>query len=215
MAQDRASRLQAGLSAMGMALTEQQRCRLLAYIDLLHRWNRSYNLTAVRDKDAMIAKHLLDSLALSRWVEGTSVLDMGTGAGLPGIPLAIAMPERHFLLVDSVGKKIRFVNHVRRSLALDNIEPLHTRLESVLPLSPVDTVTARAVADLPQLAAWACPVLKPGGVLLAARGRDVHHCRSLALDGWLEPEVQELAVPDLPAARHLVIMRRSSDVRTK
>ena len=183
------ARLDAGLAALGVAATGQQRRQLLGYIDLLARWNRAYNLTAVREPAEMIPRHLLDSLAVLPWVRCGPVLDVGTGAGLPGLPLAILRPELAFTLLDGNGKKIRFVRQAVLELGLRNVTPVQARIETYRPQVNFATITARAVAPLAALCAECAPLTAPGGVLLALKGRDP------------DAEVAGLAAAALPRVR--------------
>jgi hypothetical protein len=134
-----------GARGLGIELDDSQCAKLLAHLDLLDDWNTRMNLTAIRERPAQVTKHLLDSLTLLPWVRGTRVADIGSGAGFPGIPLAIAMPGVHFVLVESVGKKCRFLEHVRDTLALANVEVAQARAEAYEPPVRFDTVVARAV----------------------------------------------------------------------
>lgn len=167
-----AARLDAGLAALGVAASDQQRRQLLGYVDLLARWNRAYNLTAVRDPLEMIPKHLLDSLAVLPWVRRAPVLDVGTGAGLPGLPLAIMRPDLAFTLLDGSGKKVRFVRQAVLELELCNVTPVQARMEAYRVAVKFATITARAVTSLDALCARCAALLAPGGVLLALKGRD-------------------------------------------
>jgi 16S rRNA (guanine527-N7)-methyltransferase len=167
-----ATRLDAGLAALGVAASDQQCRQLLGYVDLLARWNRAYNLTAVRDPLDMIPKHLLDSLAVLPWVRRGPVLDVGTGAGLPGLPLAIMRPDLAFTLLDSSGKKVRFVRQAVLELGLGNVTPVQARLQAYRPRVNFATITARALAPLAGLCADCAPLAAPGGVLLALKGRE-------------------------------------------
>ncbi|RUR13134.1 16S rRNA (guanine(527)-N(7))-methyltransferase RsmG [Legionella sp. km772] len=144
---------------------------LFHYLSLLHKWNAAYNLTAIRDIEAMVSKHLLDSLAILPWLQGDSILDVGTGAGLPGIPLAIAQPQRHFVLLDSNGKKVRFLNEVKRQLGLKNLEIVQFRVENYHPNQGFDTVTSRAFSSLEQMIYWTQHLIAQEGVWLAMKGR--------------------------------------------
>ncbi|NBC14126.1 MAG: 16S rRNA (guanine(527)-N(7))-methyltransferase RsmG [Gammaproteobacteria bacterium] len=164
--------LDAGLAALGVDASADQRGRLLAYVDLLARWNRAYNLTAVRNPAEMIPRHLLDSLAVLPWVRRGPVLDVGTGAGLPGLPLAILRPELGFTLLDSNGKKVRFVRQAVLELGLSNVTPVQARIAAYRGSANFATITARAVATLSELCADCAPLLAPGGVLLALKGRE-------------------------------------------
>lgn len=144
---------------------------LLAYLYLLNQWNLAYNLTAVRDIESMVGKHVLDSLAIVPWVKGERILDVGTGAGLPGIPLAIAMPEKHVVLLDSNGKKIRFLNEVKRQLNLKNVEAIQIRVENYHPTQGFDTVISRAFSSLEQMIHWTKHLITQDGLWLAMKGR--------------------------------------------
>ena len=207
---DLEQRLRSGLAELEVAdLDDQQVSALLRYVDLLTRWNRSYNLTAVRDPAAMVTHHLLDSLAVLPWLKGRRLLDAGSGAGLPGVPLAVARPRMDVTLLDSVGKKVRFLNQVCRELGLANAEPAHGRLESYQPGAPFDAIISRAFASL---AAFVAAARHLAGVasLLAMKGR--YPERELSeLPEWVRVHsVEELRVPGLQAERHLVIMSVNS-----
>ncbi len=165
------AQLDAGLDALNINATDAQRARLLALVALLERWNRAYNLTAVRDPAEMIPRHLLDSLAALPWLRQGPVLDVGTGPGLPGLPLAILRPELAFTLLDSNGKKIRFVRQAVLALGLDNVAPVQARMQAYRPQVNFATITARAVAPLAQLCRECAPLVGPGGVLLALKGK--------------------------------------------
>lgn len=179
---------------------------MLAYLDLLSRWNRTYNLTAVRDPLEMVPRHLLDSLAVLPWVGDGRLLDVGAGAGLPGIPLAIARPALEVTLVDSAGKKVRFMRHVKRELGLENIEVVHTRVETLPAGKPFDAVISRAFTSLAGFAASVRELAAPGVRLLAMKGRRPED-EIEALPDWLSLDaVEELRVPGLHEQRHLVIM---------
>jgi 16S rRNA (guanine527-N7)-methyltransferase len=145
--------------------------QLLQYLALLHKWNQAYNLTAIRDLHSMVTLHLLDSLAILPMIHGTRILDVGTGAGLPGVPLALANPALHVVLLDSNGKKIRFLQEVKRALALDNIEVIQTRVERYHPTSSFDTVTSRAFSNLKQMLDCTEHLIAPDGIWLAMKGR--------------------------------------------
>jgi 16S rRNA (guanine527-N7)-methyltransferase len=201
-----AESLRAGLAQLpGPALAAGQVAQLLAYLDLLARWNRTYNLTAVRDPAEMVTRHIVDSLAVLPWVPGGRLLDAGTGAGLPGIPLAIARPELQVTLLDSAGKKIRFLNHVCRELRLANAGPLQARLETYVAVTPFDAIVSRAFASLAAFAT-AARHLAGAAPLLAMKGRYPEE-ELAALPDWVRLDsVEALAVPGLQEDRHLVIM---------
>ncbi|WHZ19370.1 MAG: 16S rRNA (guanine(527)-N(7))-methyltransferase [Rhodanobacteraceae bacterium] len=157
-----------GLAAMHLELPSDALAKLLAYLDLLAKWNRTYNLTAVRDPEEMVPRHLLDSLAVLPFVHGTTLADLGSGAGLPGIPLAIARPDIHVTLVESNGKKARFLREAARSLPLANVTVEQSRVQDAT--GRFDTVTARAFASIKDMLAWGSHLLAEDGRWLALKG---------------------------------------------
>lgn len=196
--------LDAGLAQLGLELSVEQRERLLRYIALLERWNRAFNLTAVRDPLDMIARHLLDSLSVSPYLRGQRVLDVGTGAGLPGVPLAVVNPARWFVLLDSSGKKTRFVTQAALALGLDNVEVVTTRIESYRPAQKFATIVTRAFTSAARLFAMTAPLLARPGHLLLLKGQrpDAELAEmGLAEDAW---RLHRLRVPLLGAERHLI-----------
>lgn len=204
----RAVRLERGAGLIGVPLSARQRARLIALVDLLEHWNRAFNLTAVRDPEAMIAQHLLDSLAVAPYLAGESVLDLGTGPGLPGLPLAIVQPERRFWLLDANGKKIRFVRQAVAELELENVEPVQARMESYRPEGNFSTIVARALASVAEIHASASQLLASPGRLLLMKGRyPAEELADPALAG-LPLTVHPLQVPFLASERHLVEIRR-------
>jgi len=145
---DIALRLAQGLDKMGLEVSAEVQAALIRYVQLMHKWNKAYNLTAIRDQDQMVIRHILDSLSISPYINASPVLDVGTGAGLPGIPLALTMPEKKFVLVDSNSKKTRFLTQAKIELAIDNIEIIHGRVEDFQPSYPIAIITCRAFAAL-------------------------------------------------------------------
>jgi 16S rRNA (guanine527-N7)-methyltransferase len=201
------ARLDAGLVRLGLDPTPVERGRLLALIELLARWNRAYNLTAVREPIEMVARHLLDSLSVSTYLHGDRVLDVGTGPGMPGLPLAITQPGRAFVLLDSSGKKTRFVRQAAVELALTNVEVMQVRFESYRPERKFATILSRAVAPLAVIAAAAQPLLEPTGRLLVMKGRRPND-ELEALDPVSNRVlVHRLAVPFVEGERHLIEIR--------
>ena len=171
-AESLAETLQAGLLGLaGPVPKPEQEAALLSYLALLRHWNKAYNLTAVTDPVQMIRRHLLDSLSVAPWISGGSLLDAGTGAGLPGIPLAITKPDLEVTLLDSSGKKVRFLNHVRRELGLENISPVQQRLESYTADSPCQAIISRAFSNLATFARAARHLATGSTRLLAMKGK--------------------------------------------
>lgn len=204
---DSREQLQKGLTELNLSLPEHAQLQLLSYLALLKKWNRTYNLTAVRDEGVMVSRHLLDSLAIAPYLEGDCFADVGTGAGLPGIPLAIAFPQRHFLLIDSNGKKIRFITQVIAELQLRNITAMQCRVEDWQPGRRVDAVMSRAFASLSDMARSCEHLLAPNGKLLAMKGiYPEQELRELP-ERYKVDACRPLHVPGETGQRHLVIMQ--------
>ena len=184
--------------------------RWLEYLALLERWNRTYNLTAIRDPAEMLTRHLLDSLAMAAHWQTEELADMGAGAGLPGLPLAILHPQRRVVLIESNGKKARFMREVKRSLQLDAVEVVERRAEAYAPAAPMTTATARAVAPISALGDWCRPWLSEGGELLAMKGPGYRDELDALPAGYTLAAVHSLSVPGLDGERVLVVLRKSS-----
>ena len=167
--QDVADLLQKGMDALQLQTPPVE--AMLAYLHLLQKWNHAYNLTAVRDIPSMVTRHILDSLAILPLIKGHRILDVGSGAGLPGIPLALVRKDLHIVLLDSNGKKIRFLQEVKRVLSIANIEIVQTRVENYHPSHGFDTVTSRAFSELEQMINWTSHLIAPDGIWLAMKGR--------------------------------------------
>ena len=193
-------------AALGVALTEHDAARLRQLLEELAHWNRQFNLTAIADLESMISHHVLDSLAVHRHLQGTAIADVGTGAGFPGLPLALVNPERRFTLIDSNGKKIRFVSHAVRTLGLMNAEPLQARVETLRPERPFDTVLARAFAPLPQLLETVAPLCGAETRVLAMKGKWPQSELDLVPRFWRVAESHTLTVPGLAEARCLIVL---------
>ncbi len=197
--------LQQGLQAMGLALPPDIEPRLLEFLRLLEKWNQAYNLTAVRDPEQMVARHLLDSLAVLPYVRGSRALDIGTGAGLPGLPLALALPQTHFTLLDSNAKKTRFVTQAAHTLGLANVVVVQARAEKFQPAEKFTTLLARAFASIPDMLATTRHLCAPGGRWLAMKGVFPQEELAAVPAGFVA-QVESLRVPGLKAARHVVII---------
>lgn len=201
-----AVQLSQGLAALGLTLSPEAQSRLMQYLALLSKWNRIYNLTAIREPSRLVSHHLLDSLAVLPYLEGTSVVDVGSGAGLPGIPLAVARPEWRVVLLDSNHKKAAFLRQAVLELNLRDTQVVTDRAEHWHPVHRFDVAISRAFSDLPAFVETAQHLCRAGGVLAAMKG--VHPDEELA---QLAPEVRvrkivALDVPGLRAARHLVLL---------
>jgi 16S rRNA (guanine527-N7)-methyltransferase len=200
-------RLSRGIAELGLTTDEAARESLLDFVDLLAHWNRAYNLTAVRDPAEMIPRHLLDSLAVTPFLFGEDVLDLGTGAGLPGLPLAIVEPHRRFWLLDSNQKKLRFVRQAVLELRLENVEIVHARIETYRPGRNFSTIVSRAVAAADLLGAVHRDLLARPGRLLLMKGRDL----DLVADMQGLPDrtlhIHPLRIPFLDVERHLIELR--------
>lgn len=207
---NRSEVLRAGLNALGIALPETAINQLLAYVDLLVKWNRTYNLTAIRDGDEMVTQHLLDSLSILPFLQGVqSVADIGSGAGLPGIPLAIAQPQLTVTLIDSVQKKSAFQQQAKIDLALTNVSIYSGRIEDCKQHEEFDAVTARAFSDLLVLAKVAAPLLRPDGRIYAMKGALPQDEMAALPAPWHVAAAPRLLVPGLSAERHLLILERN------
>ncbi len=201
-------RLLHALAQMQLPDDDQRVSAWLAYLELLERWNRTYNLTAVRDPTEMLTRHLLDSLAMAAHWNELEIADMGAGAGLPGIPLAILHPERRVVLIESNGKKARFLREAKRVLQLAAVEVVEQRAEAYLPARPLSAATARAVAPIAALGGWCQSWLAPGGRLLAMKGPGYRDELAALPAGFVLDSVAELNVPGLDGERVLVILRK-------
>jgi len=194
-----------GVAVIPVELDNRQIHQLAALVGLLAKWNRVYNLTAVRDPQEMVTRHILDSLVVLPWLRGDSLLDVGTGAGLPGLPLAIARPDLNITLLDSSDKKLRFVRQAAAELKLDRVNIVHTRMQTYQPAQPFDMVISRAVSSLAELYRMTHPLLRDGGCFLFMKGtrpdaelEDFEHAGRV--------QIERLRVPGLDAERHLLTL---------
>ncbi|WP_165857164.1 16S rRNA (guanine(527)-N(7))-methyltransferase RsmG [Marinobacter sp. JSM 1782161] len=200
--------LRAGLDELGLELDEAVQQRLLDFLGLLQKWNRAYNLTAVREPHEMVSRQLLDSLAILPYIKSEHLLDVGAGGGLPGIPLAIVCPGRQFTLLDSNSKKTRFLTQCVLELGLDNVTVIHARAEDFQPGQGFEQITSRAFTALENLVAWCGHLLAPDGHFLAMKGQyPTEELEAMPADWRLDRNV-ELAIPGCEGARHLLIIDR-------
>lgn len=204
---DETQRIIDGAVRLGVVIDAVQAATLSRLLDELGRWNRTYNLTAVTARHEMITHHLLDSLSVTPHLHGACIADVGTGAGFPGLPLAVAQPQRRFTLLDSNGKKVRFVAHAARTLGLGNVEALQARAGEWVPPAPFDTVVARAFAPLPDLVAQVAALCSPDTRVLAMKGRRDPAERAGLPAGWRIEGDHDLVVPGLGAERHVLVLR--------
>lgn len=191
------------ISALGIEASEQQFRQWHDYLALLTRWNRVYNLTAIEDDQAMFTKHLLDSLSIRGFIKGQRICDVGSGGGLPGIPLAIAFPEKQFTLLDAVAKKVRFLHQVTTELGLSNVQVLHTRVEDYRPADRFDQIISRAFSSLSEFVSLTAHLLARNGEWLAMKGK-LPVEELAALDKKMAYTVHRLSIPGLHAERHLI-----------
>lgn len=201
-------KLAQGLQALNLTLPQEVQQKLLDYLALLQKWNKVHNLTAVRDPDDMVTLHLLDSLAILPHVHGTKLLDVGSGAGLPGIPLALARPDLRVTLLDSSHKKSVFQRQAKVELSIANLEVVCSRVEEYRPEQKFDTVVSRAFADLAEFVRLTSHLCVKDGVCLAMKGVYPYDELAQLKDGT--PQVLPLQVPGLDAQRHLVFLKQAA-----
>ncbi len=200
--------LRSGAERLGLSLDAGTRARLLELQALLERWNRTFNLTAVRGTGDMVVRHLLDSLAVAPGITPGRVTDVGTGPGFPGLPLALVQPDRHFVLLDASGKKTRFVRHAVARLELPNVEVVQARVEDYEPAAGSDTVVCRAFSSLADFVAGAGHLCREGGRMVAMKGRRPADELDRLPAGWQATGVHPLSVPGLAEDRHLVVLEK-------
>ena len=198
------------LDQAGISLTDHQKNQLVAYVDMLNKWNKAYNLTSVRDPNEMLVRHILDSIVVAPWLKGERFIDVGTGPGLPGIPLSIVRPECHFTLLDSLGKRVRFLRQVQHELKLDNVTPVQSRVEAFPAEPPFDGVISRAFASLNDMVSWCHHLPAANGHFYALKGLAQKEEMESLPEGYDIVEVIELHVPRLEGERHLVVIKPKS-----
>ncbi|EDM4664433.1 TPA: 16S rRNA (guanine(527)-N(7))-methyltransferase RsmG, partial [Salmonella enterica subsp. enterica serovar Typhimurium] len=195
------------LADAGISLTDHQKTLLVAYVYMLHKWNKAYNLTSVRDPNEMLVRHILDSIVVAPYLQGQRFIDVGTGPGLPGIPLAIVLPDAHFTLLDSLGKRVRFLRQVQHELKLENITPVQSRVEAYPSEPPFDGVISRAFASLNDMVSWCHHLPGEKGRFYALKGQLPGDEIASLPDNFSVESVEKLRVPQLEGERHLVIIK--------
>ena len=195
-----------------LTVSESQREQLVGFVELLDKWNKAYNLTSVRNPQEMLIKHILDSIVVSSHLVGERFIDVGTGPGLPGIPLAIMNPEKSFFLLDSLGKRIRFIKQVVHTLGLTNVTPIQSRVEEFQPEEKFDAVLSRAFASMTDMVEWCHHLPKTDkGVFLALKGQHPKDEMDLLPEWCSVSEIISLTVPELEGERHLVVLSRKDN----
>ena len=207
---DHSRQLVSGAKQLGLALTEHQVAQLLNYLTLLNKWNKAYNLTAVRNPDEMVSRHLLDSLSVLPFVSGSRWLDVGSGGGMPGVILAIMLPDSDFTLLDSNGKKTRFLTQVKLELGLDNLQVVNSRVEAFTPPQPFDGIVSRAFSSLADFTGLTRHLSTPDTIWLAMKGLYPDTELQGLPDDFNVQQSEELSVPGCQASRHLLILRRTA-----
>ncbi|MEN4892106.1 16S rRNA (guanine(527)-N(7))-methyltransferase RsmG [Erwinia billingiae] len=194
------------LKAATISLSDQQKNQLVGYVEMLHKWNKAYNLTSVRDPEQMLIRHIMDSIVVEPHLQGSRFIDVGTGPGLPGVPLAIVRPDAHFTLLDSLGKRIRFLKQVQHELKLVNIEPVQSRVEDFPAEPPFDGVISRAFASLNDMLNWCHHLPGEKGQFYALKGVVPDDELATLPAGFAVDRVVKLAVPQLEGERHLIVV---------
>lgn len=202
--------LEDSLKNSDVVIAQVQQQQLIKYVLMMHKWNKTYNLTSVRDPRQMVIKHIVDSIVVAPFLDKGCYIDVGTGPGLPGIPLAIMCPDKHFILLDSLGKRVRFMKQVAYELKIDNIRPVQSRVENFVTDVKIDGVLSRAFASLKDMLHWCEHLVDSHGVFLALKGQlSTSELKELPLEFILQ-ETIKLNVPGLEGERHIVKINRKS-----
>jgi 16S rRNA (guanine527-N7)-methyltransferase len=200
--------LEDSLKESDLVVTQEKQLQLINYVLLMHKWNKTYNLTSVRDPRDMVIKHIVDSIAVAPFLDKIRYIDVGTGPGLPGIPLAIICPDKQFVLLDSLGKRVRFMRQVAYELKIANIQPVQSRVEDFVPDIEIDGVLSRAFASLKDMLHWCQHLVDSHGVFIALKGQlPTNELEELPL-GFILQETIKLNVPGLDGERHIVKIKR-------
>ena len=202
------AKLDSLLAQANIQVSEQQKDQLIELVNLLNKWNKAYNLTSVRDPQEMLVKHILDSIVVSPYLQGDRFIDVGTGPGLPGLPLAIINPDKQFVLLDSLGKRVSFIRNAVLKLRLTNVTPVLSRVEEYQPEEKFDGVLSRAFASLKDMTEWCHHLLSSDGLFYALKG--IYHQEEVQNlnDIFIVEKVVSLDVPTLVGERHLVLLTK-------
>ncbi len=192
------------MAEVGLDASEQQKKQLVDFVGMLNKWNKAFNLTSVRDPEQMLIRHIMDSLVVSPHLKGTRFIDVGTGPGLPGIPLAILNPDKEFVLLDSLGKRIRFQKQVQFELGINNISSIESRVEAYQPEVLFDGVLSRAFASIQDMLQWCHHLPKSDGCFYALKGQLSDDEMANMPEGFVVTDTIELVVPRLDEQRHLL-----------
>lgn len=198
------AQLEAYLAEINLPATAEQKKQLLDFVGMLNKWNKAYNLTSVRDPEIMLVRHIMDSLVVSKHLQGDRFIDVGTGPGLPGIPLAIMNPDKTFVLLDSLGKRIRFQKQVAFELGIHNISSIESRVEAYQPEQKFDGVLSRAFASIHDMLTWCHHLPAEHGQFYALKGQLSDEEMQQIPAGFVVTETIELKVPKLDEQRHLL-----------
>jgi 16S rRNA (guanine527-N7)-methyltransferase len=201
--------LASGLEALSLNLTDNQQHQLVEFVLLIDKWNKAYNLTSVRCPKQMMVKHILDSLAIVPHLTGENIIDVGTGPGLPGMPLAIAFPDKTFTLLDSLGKRVRFMTQCVHTLKLTNVTPVNSRVENHVGDKPYDIVLSRAFASLKDMLHWCEHLVDSDGQFLALKGQFPQSEIDEVSDHFQVVNTENITVPNLDGERHLVWLKKT------
>ncbi len=203
------TQLDALIAQTKLEVSDNQRDQLVGYVEMLNKWNKAYNLTSVRHPSDMLVKHILDSIVVSSHLQGQRFIDVGTGPGLPGIPLSIMNPDKEFYLLDSLGKRIRFIKQVLHELKIDNVTPIQSRVEEFQPQDKFDGVLSRAFASMVDMVEWCHHLPKAQtGCFMALKGQLPQDEIDQLPDWCSVTDIKALQVPELEGERHLVILSR-------
>lgn len=192
-----------------LQVTKDQISQLVGFVQMIDKWNKTYNLTSIRDVESMLLKHIMDSIVVAPHLSQSHYIDVGTGPGLPGIPLAIMLPETHFTLLDSLGKRVRFMKQVAYELKLDNIQPVHSRVEDYVSPHQLNGVLSRAFASLNDMLNWCQHLIGNDGTFIALKGQLPQPEIDELPAGFAVTEIVQLQVPELDGERHLVKIVKS------